>query len=150
MEVERKSKNKIFCIVITTLLAINMILSGVLLGFQISSNISKQNEQTKYTLYIGTNDKDTYKLEIPFEECLSKVTNICTKYTSGCTIYEANGYWKDEKDNITTERTIACILEDIILETVYKICDEVIVSLNQNSILIEQNSIYSSYYSSSK
>ncbi len=149
MEEKKTNKYKIFAIVITTLLAINMVITGVLLGFQINSNISKQDEQTKYTLYIGTNDKDTYKLEIPFEECMTRVTQICVKHTSGCTIYEATGYWMDDNNNITTERTIAVILEDISKDTVYKICDEVIVSLNQNSILIETGTIKNNYYSTS-
>ncbi len=146
---EQTKKSRIFKIVIGILVGLNLVVTSVLLGFKISDSITANNnsDTTKYTLYIGTNDKDTYKAEIPFDTCLEKVTEICVKYTDGCTIYKATGYWKDEKGNITTEDTIACILEDIKVETVYKICDEVIVALNQNSILIETSNVYTEFYS---
>lgn len=146
METKQLKKFKIFSLVITILLLINMVFTGILLG----SYFSKKNEKTKYTLYIGTNDKDTYKMEKTYEECVSEVGKVCMKYTDGYTIYEANGYWKDEKSNITVEKTIACILEDIEKEKVYKICDEIIVSLNQYSILIETCNVMNAYYSTTK
>lgn len=149
MEKKRFSKTALCLTIFGILLAANLATTGVLLGMQINANSASNSLKTKYTLYIGTNDKDTYKMKIPFDECLSKVTVICTKYTDGCTVYEANGYWKDEKSAITVERTIACILEDIAQESVYKICDEVIVALNQNSILIETASVSTTFYSSS-
>lgn len=146
----KNKKIKIFAIVISSLLLVNMCITGVLLGFQINNNIVSNQYKTKYSLYIGTNDKDTYTQVIPFDTCLTKVTEICTKYTGGCTIYEANGYWKDDTNAITKEQSIVCILEDITKEKVYKICDEVIVELNQNSILIETQNVISTYYSTSK
>ena len=42
------------------LLACNLIATGVLLGMRMYRN---SNEQMTYTLYIGTNDKDTYQQE---------------------------------------------------------------------------------------
>ena len=147
-----KNKNKVFKIVISVLIGVNLMLTSLLMGLEIS-NIYKSNligETTKYTLYIGTNDKDTYKEEIPFETCLEKVTEICIKYTYGSTIFEATGYWKDDNNKITTERTIGCILEDIEKPIVYSICDELIVALNQNTILIETNQVSTVYYSGNK
>lgn len=146
----KNKKIKIFAIVISSLLLVNMCITGVLLGFQINNNVVSNQYKTKYSLYIGTNDKDTYTQVIPFDTCLTKVTEICTKYTGGCTIYEANGYWKDDTNAITKEQSIVCILEDITKEKVYKICDEIIVELNQNSILIETQNVISTYYSTSK
>ena len=109
----------------------------------------QQDLKTKYTLYIGTNDKDTYQPVMDFDKCVLTVTEICVKYTDGCTIYEANGYWKDDKGEITKEQTIVAILEDIALETVHKVCDDVIVALNQNSILIETSYVGTTFYSTS-
>lgn len=140
-------KNKIFKIILSVIVGINFVITAVLLGFKISDKIKSNKEETKYTLYIGTNDKDTYKEEIDFDTCKEKVTEICVKYTDGCTLFDATGYWKDEKNNITTEKTIGCILEDIKAETVYRICDDIIVSLNQNSILIETSKVNSLFYS---
>lgn len=148
---EKLSKGKIVTIVLASLLGVNMLATGVLIGKEVSlsNQINARNNEydTKYTLYIGTNDKDTYQPVMEFDECLKKVTEISTKYTDGCTIYEANGYWKDDSGTITKERTIACILEDINLENVHKICDEVIITLNQNSILIETSNVITTFYS---
>ncbi len=144
---EENRKGKVFKIILSVIVGLNFVITAVLLGFRISDKIENNKEGTKYTLYIGTNDKDTYQEEISFDTCKEKVTEICVKYTDGCTIFDATGYWKDEKNNITTEKTIGCILEDIKIETVYKICDEVIVALNQNSILIETNKVSSIFYS---
>ncbi len=149
MEEKKVDGNKVFKWVIAILLGLNLVLTSILFGSFINNNVQSKSETTKYTLYIGTNDKDTYKEEIPFDECMSKVTDICVEYTGGCTIFEATGYWKDDNNAITKERTIGCILEDIEKEIVYKICDKVIIALNQNSILIETNSVYSTFYSSS-
>ena len=146
---KKVDRNKVFKVIIGVLVGLNLVLTTILFGSFISDNIQSKNETTKYTLYIGTNDKDTYKEEIPFDECVSKVTDICVEYTGGCTIFEATGYWKDDNNAITKERTIGCILEDIEKEIVFKICDEVIIALNQNSILIETNSVYSTFYSKS-
>ena len=149
---EKQNKNRIFKIIISVLVGINLAISCALIGVEVSSKnkVDTIGDTTKYTLYIGTNDKDTYKEEIPFETCLAIVTETCVKYTDGCTIFEATGYWKDDKNNITTERSIGCILEDIQKETVYKICDDLIVSLNQNSILIETNNVSTLFYSGNK
>ncbi len=150
MENINQNKSRLYRLIIAILVGINIVVTGVLAGFQIKSWVDDASEKTKYTLYVGTNDKDTYKNEIPVDQCLVKVTEICTKYADGCTIYQAAGYWKDEKSAITKEDTIVCILEDITKDTVYTICDEIIVTLNQNSILVETNNVVSTFYSSKK
>ncbi len=129
---------------------ISLILSFVSLILTLNKKSEVEDYTTKYTLYIGTNDKDTYTQIIPYNECVEKVTKICIKYTGGCTISSAKGYWNDETDTLTYEDTIVVILEDISKEIVYKICDEVIVELNQNSILIETGNIKTDFYSLTK
>ncbi len=145
--------NKIFKIVISVVAFLSLVLSFISLVITIKNSkndIVDTNTTTKYTLYVGTNDKDTYKQEITSNECVSIVTTVCVKYTGGCTLSEAHGYWTDEKNNITIEYTIVVILEDISEETVYKICDELIVELNQNSILVETNNVKTNFYSTNK
>ncbi len=150
---ENKKDNKLFKILISTLVGINFIVTIVLLCLVINNNKKVEvNDDTtiKYTLYIGTNDKDTYEPVYEYETCVAKVTEICVKYTDGCTISEAHGYWKDDTSAITKEDTIVLILEDIEKSVVYQICDEVIKELNQNSILVETGNITSEFYSTSK
>ncbi len=147
MEESKNSKSRAFKIILSILVGLNFVVTVVLLGLKINDTVKSNNETTKYTLYIGTNDKDTYTNLIPFDTCKEKVTEICVKYTDGCTIFDATGYWKDEKNNITTEKTVGCILEDIKIATVYQICDEIIIALNQNSILIETDKVNTLFYS---
>ncbi len=140
-------QDKVFKIVLSTLVGITFVLSLVSLIITVNNKNNTKTEETKYTLYVGTNDKDTYKPVYEFDVCKEKVTTICVKYTSGCTVSEATGYWTDDDNNITLERTVVVILEDITLETVHKICDDIIKELNQNSILVETNSITKEFYS---
>ncbi len=149
MGLKQAKKLKIILAVIGVLLAANLIMTGLL--FKANADKTQQadtaGQQTKYTLYIGTNDKDTYQQEIPFDECVQIVTEICTQYTGGCTLVDATGYWQDETGTITSEQTIQCVLEDISEEDVHKIADDVIDALNQNSVLIETQDVTSEFYS---
>ncbi len=144
MENKRTKGFGIILALIVALLICNLIATGVLLGAQRNQN---ESGQTKYTLYIGTNDKDTYRQEIPFDECRRIVTEICARHTGGCTLSDAAGFWTDDSGAITSEQTIQCVLEDITEEKVLAIADEVIAALNQNSIMIETQQVSTLFYS---
>ncbi|MCR5168478.1 MAG: hypothetical protein K6C13_14895 [Oscillospiraceae bacterium] len=102
----------------------------------------------QYVMYVGTNDKDTYKPEHTGEEAIQIVDRICLNYFEGYTLQEATGSWKDEKDNITHEYTIVCYFDGADKEDVYHAADDIIAALNQNTVLIEENHIKMDYYSS--
>lgn len=110
-------------------------------------NNSKEDTRTQYVMYVGTNDKDTYKPEHSKEEAKEIVDKICLDYFEGYTIQEAAGSWMDEKKNITHEYTIVCYFDDADPEKVYKAADEIIDALNQNTVLIEKSDIQMEYYS---
>ncbi len=133
---------KIYLFIVTALLVINLCVTGFFI-----SKTNANDAPIKYTLYIGTNDKDTYQQEIPFDECKQIVIDICTEYAGGCTLLDATGYWKDDTGTITSEQTIEVVLEDISEKKVHKIADKVIKKLNQNSVLIETNEVQSEFYS---
>lgn len=101
----------------------------------------------QYVMYVGTNDKDTYKPEHTDEEAKKIVDEICLKYFEGYTLQDATGSWTDEKNNITHEYTLVCYFDGADDETVHKAADEVIKALNQNTVLIEQDEIKTEYYS---
>ena len=105
------------------------------------------NIKTQYVMYIGTNDKDTYKPKFTNEEAFEIVDKICLKYFEGYTIQEATGSWIDEKNNPTHEYTIVCIFDDADRDMVYKTADEILEVLNQNTVLIETSEITIDYYS---
>ncbi len=106
----------------------------------------KGNETEQYVMYVGTNDKDTYTQLISTEQAIDILDEICLKYLDGYTIQMGYGRWTDEKGIKTNENTIICYFDHTDINTVYQIADEVIDTLNQNSVLIDTNRISSEYY----
>lgn len=132
--------------IIVLLLVLNMLLTfsiGIVLIVQIKNN---GNETEQYVMYVGTNDKDTYTQLISTEKAIDILDEICLKYLDGYTIQVGYGRWSDEKGIKTNENTIICYFDYTDINTVHKIADEVIDSLNQNSVLIETGRISSEYY----
>ena len=132
---------------IIVLLIVNMIATGTVgfVAWRSNSNQSS-NEKIQYTMYIGMNDKDTYEQIISTEDAKTIIDNICFKYLDGYTIQDANGSWVDENGLVTHENTIVCCFKDADNDTVYKIADEVIKTLNQNTVLIEKDLIQIDFY----
>ena len=98
--------------------------------------------QTEYTMYVGTNDKETYQLEMPLEDAKDIVHNtMMDHFSDGFTMYEARGVWRDEQGVVTLEYTFVCILEHADKKEVYKAADELIEALNQSTILIVANAV---------
>ncbi len=111
--------------------------------------VAKEHEgdiATQYVLYVGTNDKDTYKPEHTNEEAMNIVDQICLKYFSGYTLQEATGSWTDETGTPTHEYTLVCYFDAADEKTVYEAADEIIKELNQNTVLIEKTEIEMEYY----
>jgi len=101
---------------------------------------------TQYVMYVGTNDKDTYQLEMTREEAREIVDTVCLKYFEGYTLQEATGAWTDETNEITHEYTLVCYFDGADKATVYQAADEIIRALNQNTVLIEEDQISLEYY----
>lgn len=101
----------------------------------------------KYLLYIGLNDKDTYQQEITTEDARRTVNTICAKYADGYTASDASGGWVDQTGTLTQENTLVYAFYDISEEQLVCLMDDVLVALNQNSILVEKQQTHSIYYS---
>lgn len=144
--------NKKLSVIIIALLAVNLCATA-LLGAVLWKTVKVAPEAsgepgmcTQYVMYIGTNDKDTYEQIISTDDAKAIVDGICFKYLEGYTIQDATGSWVDEKGIPTHENTIVCYFDGTDRETVYKIADEVIAALNQNTVLIEEDQIRTEYY----
>ena len=99
-------------------------------------------QDIEYTMYVGTNDKETYQLEMTLEEARSIVHNtMMDHFSDGFTMYEAKGVWRDENKVVTLEYSFVCVLEHVEKSEVYKAADELIAKLNQSTILIVSNSV---------
>ncbi|MGX8698577.1 MAG: DUF3574 domain-containing protein [bacterium] len=97
-------------------------------------------------MYVGTNDKDTYKMEMTREEAHDIVDRVCLKYFEGYTLQEATGAWMDETGTPTHEYTLVCYFDGAEKAAVYQAADEIIRLLNQNTVLIEEAQITTEYY----
>ena len=60
----------------------------------------------RYELYLGLNDKDSKRQEIPTEAAQALVQSEVAKRFDGGTIYATNGVYKHEDGTVVTERTI--------------------------------------------
>ena len=138
-------KNR-FTILISVLLALNMIATCFLLVKALKPVDQPQNESIHYTLYIGTNDKETYTQIMPTDEAKQLVDAICSKHVDSFTFQDANGTWSDEKGIITHENTIICQFDEIDEETLFQICDDLRSALNQDTILIQKERVQLDFY----
>ena len=145
---DKKSK------LIVALLAINLIITFCLVGYigynkyngpDIAGN--EMEYSSKYTLYIGTNDKDTYAKMMPLDDAKKIVNEICMDHVGGYTVYEGNGGWLDDKGVETTEESLVYTFCDVSEEQIREISDEILSSLNQSSILVEHDNVRTTYYS---
>ena len=103
---------------------------------------SYKADPSEYAMYVGTNDKETYQLEMDLDVARGIVHNtLMDHFSDGFTMYDAKGVWRDEKGVVTLEYSFVCILEDVDKAEVYKAADELLVKLNQSTILIVENAV---------
>ena len=130
-----------------------IVLAAVVLGTIIKDNQGLNGEltrQKKYTIYLGVNDKDTLKQEIPTETIREQMHEICMKYVDGYTVSVADSFRRDDEGNITHEVSLVYVFIDVQIDSVQKIMDEALVKFNQNSILLEVNKERGTFYSGDK
>ena len=99
----------------------------------------------KYTLFIGLNDQHSKVQQINTIEAYKIVTNICMQHTSGATISESVGYFKHEDGSVVVEKSLRVELIFIELKDVLSIISAAKVVLNQESILLQEDNIQSSF-----
>lgn len=93
----------------------------------------------KYTLYIGTADKDTQAVEIPREEARALILDLSRQYTGGLTLLQSEGVWFDGDGAPVTEPSFVLILLDIDEARVHELTEALRAALNQTSILVEKS-----------
>ena len=100
---------------------------------------------TKYTLYIGLNDKDTKQQKIDTLEASKIVQNVLTDTTGGGTIYSATGVYKHDSGAIVIENTLRVELVAVALEAVKKAVEMIKAVLNQESIILQTENVQSMF-----
>ena len=100
---------------------------------------------TKYTLYIGLNDKDKKQQQIDTMEAYKIVQNVLTDPTGGGTIYSATGVYRHDNGAIVIENTLRVELVAVALEAVKKAVEMIKTVLNQESIILQTENVQSMF-----
>jgi hypothetical protein len=135
-------KNRANIVILT--LALVFAFSALVISVISIIDTDSYNVNDRYTLYIGTSDKDTGTTEIPLDEAKEIVAEIAYKYTDGFTNFVATGGWDDGNVRYN-ETTLVYIFIGIDRETAELIAAEACVALDQSSVLIEYNKSRSIY-----
>ena len=144
-------KRKYFLFPLLLILSLVVIVSCevvVVKAIRSELDIFGTERQKKYTLYIGLSDGETQEEKFTYDEAKQIMYDISRKFTEGYTIYDARGYWYEGDTNkMFSENTLVCVLFDIEPENVKNIMDEAIKAFNQNSILLEVDTVRRAFYS---
>ena len=135
---------KKFAVVIVLISLLN--LAGLIGLYCKVNTVSDQMNTSEYTLFVGLNDKDTCKQEIPDDAAIAAVKSILAKYVDGYTLMNSQGVWIDGSGQGINENTIMCYISGADETAIYSAADELIEALNQYSILIKESLTHSEYY----
>lgn len=98
---------------------------------------------TKYTLYMGLNDKDSKRQQISTLEAYKIVSNLVAKEFDGGTIYEADGVYRHDDGTIVIEKTLKIELLFAEQKDVKDFCETLKRIFNQESIAVQREEINS-------
>lgn len=115
------------------------------LSLVVACKSDREQGDLQYVLYLGTNDKDSNQPVFSHETAKQTLTGILVRRFGGYTVQEANGGWIDG-DTEYQEYTLVIYLSDTDLEQVHALCDELIKTFNQSSVLIQANRTRTEFY----
>lgn len=98
---------------------------------------------TKFTLYLGLNDKDTKVQEISTLEAYKIVKNLIAAKFDGGTIYEALGIYKHDDGTIVNEKSLRIELLFAEDAQVHEFVNLLKSMFNQESVAVEKQLINS-------
>lgn len=135
------------------LLWINLFLTAGIILFLVIASLGgkcpfhKGEQETSYTLYIGLNDKDANVQLISTQDACAVVNEICVKYVDGFNASQTWGAWTDDNGALVNEQALVYTFHNTSKEKVTAIMDEVLVALNQGSILMVSDAVEPGFYS---
>ncbi|MBQ6375039.1 MAG: 5'-methylthioadenosine/adenosylhomocysteine nucleosidase [Clostridia bacterium] len=107
--------------------------------------VIRDDGDTQYVLYLGTNDKDTNKPVFTQSEAMEKAKEILIRHFGGYTLQEAHGGWMDE-GTLYQEYTLVIYLSDTTEDAVHTAADELVEAFHQSSVLIQANPTKTEFY----
>lgn len=98
---------------------------------------------TKFTLFVGLNDKDSRQQEINTVDAYKIISNMITAAFDGGTVSEATGIYKHQDGSFTTETTLRIEILFASVEQIKPLVQELKKVLNQETIAVQQEVINS-------
>lgn len=102
---------------------------------------------TKFTFFIGLNDKDTHTQKLETLAASNVVAHIFKNFKCDATFSSGQGVYTHDDGTIVVENTIIATVyqfgDDIDISA---ICDEIKVALNQESVAVERSEVDSRLY----
>ncbi len=141
--------SKKWTLILAVLCAAALCLSVVSLVLACGAGNGTEPEQIKdvqYVLYLGTNDKDSNQPVFSHETAKETLKGILIQRFGGYTIQEANGGWIDDDGTEYQEYTLVIYLSDTDLNAVHALCDELLRTFHQSSVLIQANETRTEFY----
>ncbi|WNY27805.1 DUF3574 domain-containing protein [Methanolapillus ohkumae] len=146
-----KKRIKTMKVVILILLLVNLLATAGLAGWIYFSHPSQPEtaldyqEVEKYTLYVGTSDKNGNAI-YSLEEAKQIVNPICDKYVPGYTVFEASGHWTTENGVLIDENTLVYVFYRTDEEHIIAIMNDVLKELHQSAVLVEKENVGYVFY----
>lgn len=96
----------------------------------------------RYELYLGLNDKDSKRQEIPTEAAQALVQSEVAKRFDGGTVYQANGIYRHENGDVVIEKTIKVEITSYGVDdnaSIRDFCNWIKLVLNQESVAVQKS-----------
>jgi hypothetical protein len=129
-------------IAIVILLAMNLCFSGFLAVrlFAPKATVDSQlglSHASQTYLFVGTHDKDTHRLEIPFEQAKATAEAVLAEHgLTDFTTWDAHGGWMGPDNVAIYEQTIVYILYTREEAVIRAVVEDLCARLNQSSVSI--------------
>lgn len=102
---------------------------------------------TKFTFFIGLNDKDAHVQKLDAMAAANVITHIFKNHKCDMTLSSGQGVYTHADGTIVIENTIiATVYQFGAAIDVSAICDELKVALNQESVAVERSEVDSRLY----
>lgn len=132
-------------VVLTVLVIVSLAANAVLFALhfgetarnQVDSSALPYEETVRYTMYIGTNEQDTNEPMASREAAKALVDEICIEHTASFTSMYAQGTWLSPEGAVFEEETLVYVFYGADEGVIMDIMDDVLVALDQYSILVE-------------
>ena len=139
-------------VVLSILIGISLLANGILFvlfyqgNYLAGGSAIEPSSTERYVLYIGISDKDTQEEKLTIEEAAALVSDLCFVHTDSFTYIVARGAWMSDHNTQFFENTLIYFFYDVDEASMSALMDDILVQLNQESILVERQLVDAAFY----